>query len=144
MILFEASTDADLDQIAEWQALDDSKSSELPHEFWLTGLDDNPLTCKVLDEHGVVLYLRMDREGSGLRMHTLFLPDSKDTRKRVAALLGDNFLNFAAQMAAHGDSIVFESKSASLIAYMMLLGFRSAGGNDYKLYLGAEVVAETV
>ena len=144
MILFEASTEADLEQIAAWQALDDSKSLELPHQFWLTGSDDNPLTCKVLDDQGVVLYLRMDKEGHGLRMHTLFMPNSREARKRVASLLGDNFLNFAAQMAVHGDSIVFESKSPSLVNYMMLLGFRSAGGNDYRLLLGAEVVAETV
>jgi hypothetical protein len=141
MIAFEASTlEQDLSTIMEWQAQDTSKSPNLPHSFWLTGSDSNPVTCRVSDEQGVLLYLRMDVEGSGLRMHTLFLPDSKEGRKRVATLLGNHFLAFAAQMSAHGDSITFESTSPSLVNYMMLLGFRSAGGNDYKLKIQLETV----
>jgi hypothetical protein len=133
-IQFVPSTEEDLEQIIEWQSLDESKSGDLPFGFWLTGSADNPLTCKVCDDQGTVLYLRMDKEGSGLRMHTLFLPDSKEGRKRIAALLGNHFLKFAAEMTQFGDSIVFESQSTSLINYMMLLGFRNVKEtNDYAL-----------
>jgi len=141
-ISFQPSTETeDINRIRDWQSQDHSKSSGLPHRFWLTGSDDNPLTCKVCDDLGVVLYLRMDKEGSGLRMHTLFLSDSKEGRKRIAALLGNHFMNFAQQMAAYGDFIVFESKSPHLTNFMMLLGFRSAGGNDYCLPLTKLVAA---
>jgi hypothetical protein len=70
-IQFVPATEDDLEQIIEWQSLDESKSGDLPFGFWLTGSSDNPLTAKVLDDQGVVLYLRMDREGLGLRMQHL-------------------------------------------------------------------------
>jgi hypothetical protein len=135
MIQFLPSTDDDLAEIIQWQLADDSKP-DVPFGFWLTGSADNPLTCKVCDDLGTVLYLRMDREGSGLRMHTLFTPDSKEGRKRIATMLGDNFLAFAAQMKAFGESITFYSASQSLVNYMMLLGFRPADAPDnYTLML---------
>jgi hypothetical protein len=135
VLKFEPSVLEDVPLIVEWQLSDASKADDLQFQFWLTGIADVPVICKVCDAEGVVLFLRMDREGTGLRMHTLFLPDSKEGRKRIATLLGNYFLGFAERMKEFGDSIVFESTSPHLVNFMYLLGFRHVSGDDYRLGL---------
>jgi hypothetical protein len=136
VLKFEPSVLEDVPLIIQWQLVDESKADSLPFEFWLTGSADNPLTCKVCDSEGVVLFLRMDREGtSGLRMHTLFAVDNKTNRKRIASLLGTYFQGFAQQMRQFGDAITFESTSPHLVNFMYLLGFRHVSGDDYRLGL---------
>jgi hypothetical protein len=151
VIRFESSTETDLEQIAVWQALDDSKSPNLPPQYWFTGTPGCIFACRVDDAESTVLYLRCEPEGGLVRFHTLFAPPDVVPQKRVALTLLEGFPKLVEHMKSYGKGMVIETRSESL-ARFMVDKFRFArveGTDDYRMDFSvdsqineAEVVAE--
>jgi len=142
-VRFEASTEADIDQIKDWLALDDSKPEGLPAEYWLTG-SNGILVCRVSDDEGVVLYLRCEMEDDLIRFHALFIPGDTN-RKRIAVLLTNAFPQFFQHMVTEycAEGMVMMTGSEDLARFMTTkFGFeRVEGTNDYVLKTSLEPVA---
>jgi hypothetical protein len=140
MIYFEASTDADLNQIAEWQTQDPSKAEGLSPEYWLTGSDGCIFAARVDDSCGPVLYLRAEQEGESVRFHTLFGTPDVVSQKRIVLTLLEGFPRFKELMEAYGDGLVMLTRSELLARFMVdKFGFvRREGSNDYVCQMAEE------
>jgi hypothetical protein len=130
------STEADLPELEAWSISDiDSFHVTIDPLFWLTG-SNSFLALKVTDDEGDVLFVRFDREDSGLRMHTQFAPLETVSKKRVVSAILGTLPAFIEKAKTEGlTHITFMTTFPQLAAWMQLtLGFRLVEGtDDYKL-----------
>jgi hypothetical protein len=130
------STEADVPVIEAWSLADiDETHHKLPSSFWRTGCDCF-LALKVTDDLGTVFFVRFDRDGTGLRMHTQFSPPETVSKKRVVSAILGTLPAFIEKAKAEGlTHITFMTTFPQLAAWMQInLGFRLIdGSNDYKL-----------
>lgn len=127
--------ESDLPQITEWIQADPWHRDDPRHtaEFLLTG--NGLMTFCLTDDKGPLCYVRLDDEGSVMRLATQFGPESEVAKRRlVHGLLSEGIPFIIAFGRENGyKGIIFESTSPSLIAFMDKLGFKSVGGADYQL-----------
>lgn len=130
---FEPTIIQDIPKLSEWIQHDPYHKDHLDPLWWLTG--QGFLSYKVVDEEGIIFFMRTDKE-SRLRLHTQFAPESEVSKKRAATALVWGLPAMVSLARQEGlTSLVFESTSPSLIAFMGKQGFRSVGNNDHELLL---------
>lgn len=123
MITFRPTEIQDLVMVTGW-TLQDPVHKNIAPAFWTEPAVENKHVCYVIeDEEGPVIFVRQEREGNNLRLHTQFPPDS---RKRVAASL-ERAYPFVKEWALEHkiEAIVFESESPTLIRFMARFGFKA-------------------
>ena len=130
---FSPAISDDLPRIAEWIGADPSKR-DTPAEWFLTGTECIFAAC-VEDQSGPVMYVKLIREGSLARLHTLFIaPETAASKRRIVSVMLEGFPKLVAVLGEQGlTGIVFESISESLVAFMTKFGFKHADQNDYEL-----------
>jgi hypothetical protein len=131
MINFSPSTADDLEQLGEWIMADKLSRPSTP-EWWFTG--SGLLTFCLQDSISPVCYVRLDREGQMVRLHTLFGPSSEIHKIRlVKAMLKaiPAVIEYSKSIGAIG--VVFDSRSESLISFMKRQGFKDCGNSDFVL-----------
>lgn len=129
MIEFVCIEPGDLAQIQRWIDSDQDHRGKMDAMWWT---ESNLLNCRVKDEHGSVMYLRVDEEQEKVRLHIQFAPQNEVSKMRVAAAFIDGFPRMLQTIKNMGYAgIVFESTSSSLIHFMRRMGFEPCGGQDY-------------
>lgn len=101
-------------------------------DWWLRGY----LSFKLVDERGTTVFVRFDREGDMVRLHSQFAIPSEVSEARVALSIMDAIPRFIECAKVDGvKGIVTESVSPKLVAFLQTrLGFEYSGaGNDYVL-----------
>ena len=101
-------------------------------DWWLRGY----LSFKLVDERGTTVFVRFDREGDKVRLHSQFAIPSDVSEARVALSIMDAIPRFIECAKVDGvKGIVTESVSPKLVAFLQAhLGFEYSGaGNDYVL-----------
>lgn len=130
---FNLTLQADVPQIAAWIEADPDHQNKMHPDWWLTG-NDCVFAGRAEDDEGVVLYIRLDREGELARLHTQFGPVEEVSKKRTVKVLLEGFPQIIRGMQTEGfKGIVFESTSANLIKFMTSFGFSYRDCNDYVL-----------
>src|ERR1700733_14971603 len=126
MLSFVATTAADAQTIKAWIAADPFHTGQ--HEALY--LEGTVAAQKLEDEQGTVLYLRMDKETNGPRLHVQFAPPEIVSKLRVAKAL----MRSIPVMCKELGPLVTESVGPSLIQFLERMGFvRVEGTNDFKL-----------
>lgn len=132
MITFRRPQESDKEIITSWIAEDeDHKGMEA--EFFFR---EDALAMVIGDVRGPGLYVRLDSEPpDSVRLHIQFGPSLVKSGKTLLRAWPE----FKARVEAAGvKRMVFESKSRHLIGFCSrCFGFKSCGGNDYELRLGA-------
>lgn len=140
MIKLDPSTQADVEQIAEWAAHDPYHFHQGQSEWWLTGAPGSLLAFCLMDQRGPLAYVRLDAEGEIVRIHTQFAPEAVVSKRRLIAGMIQcmrKLIELYKQAGAKG--MVFNSTSPNLIAFMNKhLGFKSVGSDDYQLNFGGQ------
>jgi hypothetical protein len=134
MMNFSPSTIEDIPQLTEWIANDPYHFHQGQPEWWITGAEHSLLSFCLMDARGPLAYVRLDREGEYIRIHTQFAPKSVVSNRRlVVGMIGAvKKLEEVYYLQAKG--FVFNSVSANLIAFMgNHLNFTSVGNDDYQL-----------
>jgi hypothetical protein len=126
MLSFIPTTVADALTIRAWIAADTYHAGQ--HEaFYLEG---SVAATKLEDSQGTVLFLRMDKETNGTRLHVQFAPAEIVSRLRVAKALMRSIPVVREKLGA----LVTESVSPALIGFLERMGFvRVDGTDDYRL-----------
>jgi hypothetical protein len=126
--------DTDLDILGEWIA-HDPYHFHLGHpEWWLTGAEDSLLAFCLMDDKGPLTYVRLDREGEYVRIHTQFAPDTVVSKRRLVVGMLQCMEQLIIIYKTSSKGMIFNSVSPSLIAFMdKRLGFKPVGGNDYRV-----------
>jgi hypothetical protein len=126
----------DLSLLKSWIAADSWHTNTESPEWWFGGY----ISFKLVDDRGVVLFVRFDREGEFVRLHTQFAPPSEVSEKRVALAISDAIPRFSECAKVDGvKGIVTESISPKLIAFLCArLGFQLDSGTDYVLLFDRE------
>lgn len=130
------TTESDVEQIQEWIQLDPWHKDDptWKADGLLTG---NGVLCFCLsDDKGPLCFVRLDAEGSMLRLATQFGPEMEVSKSRLAkGLLSTGIpaiVEFGKVKGYKG--IVYESTNESLINFMKIQGFfKAAGKDDYAL-----------
>lgn len=131
MIYFESSTDEDISQIKEWTHADVYHHNQNNPTWWLTG--QGTLSFKLMDEQGVVIYVRID-EGKDYRLNCQFAPTDKVSKRRLILALTEAFPKVIKFVQTTGaESFIFNSTSPALIRFMKWIGFQPVGKDDYRL-----------
>ena len=129
MVKFVPTVDADRPLIESWIDADFWHSVK-DAKWWTFGY----LTFKLIDEHGITMFVRLDREGDLVRLHTQFAPVEEVSKKRVATAIMQaipEFIPYAKLDNLTG--IITESISERLVAFLKKLGFEHIAGYDYML-----------
>ena len=122
-IQFRPITPDDIPLIGTYILAEPSHKEKMDSRFY-TELPANSVSYAVDDDEGTVAFVRQDSlPGNTMRLHTDFVPDSKE---RIAAAISMAYPMIALDAYAKGfDRIVFESESVPLIAFMLRMGFRA-------------------
>jgi hypothetical protein len=134
VINFSPSTFEDIAQLTEWISNDPYHFHQGQAAWWLTGSEGSLLAFCLMDARGPLAYVRLDREGEYIRIHTQFAPKSVVSNRRlvVGMIAAVKKLEEVYQLQAKG--FVFNSVNESLIAFMgNHLKFTSVGNDDYQL-----------
>ena len=132
MLTFVAITQEDLPQLKSWIDTDAWHQNKEEVDWWLRGY----LSFKRVDERGTTVFVRFDREGDKVRLHSQFAIPSEVSEARVALSIMDAIPRFIECAKVDGvKGIVTESVSPKLVAFLQArLGFEYSGaGNDYVL-----------
>jgi hypothetical protein len=126
----------DLPLLKSWIAADTWHTNTESPEWWFGGY----ISFKLVDDRGIVLFVRFDREGDFVRLHTQFAPPSEVSEKRVALAISDAIPRFSECAKIDGvKGIVTESVSPKLVAFLQTrFGFKLDKGNDYVLVFDRE------
>lgn len=132
MLNFVTTTQEDLPLLKSWIDADSWHSNKESIEWWLRGY----LSFKLVDDRGTTVFVRFDREGDLVRLHSQFATTEEVSETRVALSISEaipRFIECAKRDGVKG--IVTESVSPKLVAFLAArLGFEYAGyGNDYVL-----------
>jgi len=129
MIRFTATLVDDLPEIQRWIDADADHAGKMEAPWWRGG---DVLNCCAEDEHGPVMYLRIDKEKDKVRMHIQFAPTNEVSKLRVAGAFIEGLPRMILSMKKLGFSaIVYESTSQSLIRFMWRMHFVPLGENQY-------------
>jgi hypothetical protein len=131
VIILDASTPNDLEQLREWIAHDPYHFHLGQPEWWLTG--NGLLAFCLMDDKGPLTYVRLDDEGEYIRIHTQFAPsDVVSKRRLVLGML--ECLKVLRKVYKDKRGFVFNSVNPSLVAFLKKYqGFQSIGSDDYRL-----------
>jgi hypothetical protein len=128
---FSPSTFDDIEQLTEWIKADPYHKDCLDPYWWLTG--EGLLSYCLLDSQGPTMYVRLDLDGSALRIHTQFAPLQEVSKVRVVkSLLWA--LPRMKEVAIQNNlkDFVFKSTSPDLIQFMFKkFAFVGIGNDDY-------------
>lgn len=135
MIKFETSLPSDLSQLSEWIAADPYHFHQGQPEWWLTGMEGSLLAFLLMDERGPLTFVRLDKEGEHVRIHTQFAPRAEVSQRRLVAGMIQCLDALIMRATVEGfKGMIFNSVSPSLIAFMCKrFGFESVGNDDYRL-----------
>lgn len=124
MIKFIPTSLDDQPQISEWLSEDPSKKGDsIMPGWWVTGVECLMAGC-AQDDCGPVVYLRFDRDGDFIRMHTIFAPEREVSKSRLARAITEAMPALGVMAVRNGGKgIVFESVSPKLIDFMGRFGF---------------------
>lgn len=131
MITLKTSGEQDIPKLADWIKADPYHRDHSDPVWWLTG--NGVLSGLVEDESGILGYIRFDRDGDLLRMHTQFGPREEVSKQRLV----DGMLLFIPLMQTYcktqkATGIIFESTSPSLIGFMKLkFGFEDFSQDNF-------------
>jgi hypothetical protein len=131
VINFVATTQEDLPVLKSWVDADSWHQSKEETDWWLRGY----LSFKLTDDRGITVFVRFDREGELVRLHSQFATSSEVSEVRVALSISEAIPRFIVCARADGvKGIITESISPKLIAFLTTrLGFVHSQGNDYVL-----------
>lgn len=116
MIQFRPTVEGDTALVAEWIEADPDHAGRVAPEFF-TKPSDLSTVYVIEDDKGPVIFVRQEVEGMNARLHTEFLPGGK---LRIARALKQAFPAVSADAKSRGfKAVLFESKSISLIAFMI-------------------------
>ena len=132
MLNFVTTTQEDLPLLKNWIDADSWHQNKESIEWWLRGY----LSFKLADDRGTTVFVRFDREGDLVRLHSQFATTEEVSEARVALSISEaipRFIECAKRDGVKG--IVTESVSPKLVAFLQArLGFEYSGaGNDYVL-----------
>lgn len=133
MIKFVPTKFEDSDLLRSWIESDPWHSFKDEVTWWITGAY---LTFKLVDEEGIVLFVRLDRDkGTLLRLHTQFAPIMEVSEARVAMAIIKGISSFIPHAITNGvTGIITESVSTKLVAFLQKhLNFKPVEGNDFLL-----------
>lgn len=135
MIHFSVSLESDIPQLAEWASIDPYHFHQGQPEWWLTGVEGSLLAFILTDERGPLTFVRLDREGEHVRIHTQFAPREEVSQRRLVAGMIQCLDVLVMRATVEGfKGMIFNSVSPSLIAFMgKRFGFKSVGNDDYRL-----------
>lgn len=129
MIRFRQTTGMDIPQLAEWILADEDHRGKMTADWWLKG---DILNCGVEDGHGVVMYMRFDKDDDRSRVHIQFALEIVVSKMRVAAAFLEGLPRMATTLSQMGfGPMIFESVSPPLIAFMGRMGFTHEKGNEF-------------
>jgi hypothetical protein len=130
---FTESTENDVRQLAEWIQNDPYHRDCLDPYWWLTG--QGLLSFCIQDSNGPVMYVRLDKDGELLRLHTQFAPESEVSKLRVIKSILRSLPKIELIARAYGlKGFIFKSTSLSLINFMRnKFGFIPVNSEDYQM-----------
>lgn len=136
MIKMIPSTEEDIVRLIVWTDVDEWHKGQDNPTWWLTG---NGLLAFVLtDDNGPLCYVRLDRDGDLVRLHTQFGPAEHVGKLRLVRGMVKcipAMIEVAKKNEARG--LVFSSSSPTLVAFMKnKFGFELAQDGDYVLVFG--------
>jgi hypothetical protein len=134
MIIFEPSTEQDLEQIQDWTDRDKHHRGQNNARWWLTG--NGLLSFALYDGKGAVFYVRMDG-GEYARLSVQFAPEEIVSKIRLTKAMLQTFpklVDIARENGSKG--MIFYSESPTLIGFMGKLGFKDQGDGNFKLTFG--------
>lgn len=131
MVNFVATTQEDLPVLQSWIDADSWHQNKESVEWWLRGY----LSFKLVDDRGITVFVRFDREGDRVRLHSQFAIPSEVSEHRVAVSISEAIPRFIECAKVDGvKGIVTESVSPKLVAFLTTrLGFVPDEGNNYVL-----------
>ena len=138
MIKFTPTTLIDVPQITEWIQADPYHRDQGRPEWWVGS--GALLAFCLSDDAGPLTFVRLDREGEYVRIHTQFAPLIEVSKRRllVGMVYAMEELIEIHKNKTIWDPIwkgmIFESVNPSLVAFMdKRFGFKSVGDDDYRL-----------
>ena len=131
MLNFVTTTQEDLPLLKSWIDADVWHQNKESVEWWLRGY----LSFKLVDDRGTTVFVRFDREGDLVRLHSQFAIPSEVSERRVAFSISEAIPRFIECAKVDGvKGIITESVSPKLVAFLTTrLGFAPAEGNNYVL-----------
>ena len=131
MVTFEAITQEDLSQLKSWIDVDLWHQNKEEVDWWMRGY----ISFKLVDERGPTVFVRFDREGDLVRLHSQFAIPSVVSESRVAISISEAIPRFIECAKVDGvKGIITESVSPKLVAFLTTrLGFVHSKDNDYVL-----------
>jgi hypothetical protein len=140
MIKFSPTLIDDRLQLLEWIQAESTHRDlvDLGDPFWwFTGQDCLVAGC-IEDEHGPVLYFRLDRDGEFVRICVQFAPEDQVSKIRVIKTLSKAMIAWTFLAKEKGaEGLVFDSINPSLVKFMKRkFNFvdRADAINDYVLW----------
>lgn len=132
MINFSASTIEDVPQLKEWIAHDPYHFHQGQSEWWLTGMEGSLLAFLLTDERGPLTFVRLDREGEHVRIHTQFAPRAEVSQRRLVAGMIQCLDALVMRATVEGfKGMIFNSINPSLISFMgKRFGFKRLDKTD--------------
>ena len=121
----------DVPQIQEWIAADPYHKGQHA-EWWLTG--NGLLSFCLQDDKGPLTFVRLEKAGEYVRIHTQFAPYEEVDKRRLLVGMVWCMEQLIALYRQSKAGMIFDSISPQLIAFMdSRFGFKSIGGKDYRL-----------
>ncbi len=132
------STLDDIEQLTEWIKEDPYHNSILNPTWWITG--NGILAYCIQDGKGPTMYVRTDKEGDLLRVHTQFAPETEVSKIRVIkSILFAMPKMIAFAKDSHLKGLIYRSTSPTLIQFMQRqFSFVPAGTEDDFIYTFGE------
>jgi hypothetical protein len=130
---FTESTENDIEQLTEWIQNDPYHRDCLDPYWWLTG--QGLLSFCIQDSNGPTMYVRLDKDGELLRLHTQFAPESEVSKLRVIKSILRSLPKIELIARAYNlKGFIFKSTSLSLINFMKnKFGFIPVNSEDYQM-----------
>lgn len=131
MLNFVTISQEDLPLLKSWIDADAWHQNKEEVEWWLRGY----ISFKLVDDRGITVFVRFDREGDLVRLHSQFAPPAEVSEKRVALAISEAIPRFSECAKLDGvKGIITESISPKLVSFLCnRLGFQSHAANDYLL-----------
>lgn len=135
MSYFVPTTYDDEPLIQRWVDADPWHPEGDPEHWWVIG---GYLHFKVMDEDGVVAFVRLDREGDLLRFHTKFAPVEEVNEKRVARAIINTISGVKPYaITDHVEGFIIASVAPKLVAFLCKnLGFKPDVSDNVKMMFG--------
>jgi hypothetical protein len=132
-MILTSSNLGDVEQLTEWIKHDPYHEDMLNPTWWLTG--NGLLSYVIQDLKGPTMYVRTDQDGTNLRIHTQFAPESEVSKIRVIKSI--IFALPKMELLAKQNKLtgmIYMSTSQALIQFMQIkFGFIAVGNDDYSL-----------